>query len=341
MNVDAYRLALSEAGKLKLRASALLAEGGRERAIDAAVLFQAAARAEARSLLALERVPIETRLAAAIEECWCLLEGGDPPSAALAWDRVRAASEQVAPEVASSMRSRLDPIYAARTRAYAKAIQRCKTLTKLRPTGSFVPPTRGQRALLDRELSRLLQDFPGVASFWWARYRLAEVDGDTERAWAALRVAYRLQPQHARFAAMSLLLAARTRPLKVADELLGAVDAAIDGAAPEVALLYAFAQIELARRVPQHRGRRFAKAIRATEAGLAGGPREGLRRHLLAARLLVSELAAGREATVDILYRAGLGDLAASMLLAKRLDLGHLLEQRVQTEIEADERLAA
>lgn len=53
------------------------------------------------------------------------------------------------------------------------------------------------------------------------------------------------------------------------------------------------------------------------------------------------ELAAGREATLDILYRAGLGDLAASMLLTKKPDLGHLLEQRVQIEIEADERLAA
>lgn len=227
MNVDAYRLALSEAGKLKLRASALLAEGGRERMIDAAALFQAAARAEARSLLALERVPVEPRLAATIEECWCLLEGGDPASAALAWDRVRVASEQVPPEVASSMRSRLDPVYAARTRAYAMAIQSCKMLTALRPTGSFVPPTKGQRALLDRELSRLLRDFPGVASFWWAKYRLA------------------------------------------------------------------------------------------------------------------GELAAGREATVDILYRAGLGDLAASTPPARKLDLGQLLEQRVQTEIEADERLVA
>jgi hypothetical protein len=338
MNVDAYRLALSEAGKLKLRASALLAEGGWERVIDAAVLFQAAARAEARSLLALEHVPVETRLAATIEECWCLLEGGDPASAALAWDRVRVASEQVLPEVASSMRSRLDPVYLARTRAYAMAIRRCKMLTALRPTGSFVPPTKGQRARVDRELSRLLQDFPGVASFWWAKYRLAEADGDAERAWAAIRTACRLQPQNARFASISLLLAARTRPLKETDELL---DAAIDGAAPEVALLYAFAQIELARRAPQSRGRRFEKAIRATEVGLAGGPREGLRRHLTAARLLAGEFAAGREATVDILYRAGLGDLAASTPPAKKLDLGHLLEQWVQTEIEADERLAA
>ena len=255
MNIDAYRLALSEAGKLKLRASALLAEGGWERAIDAAVLFQEAARAEARSLLALERVPAETRLAATIEECWCFLEGGDPASAALAWDRVRIASEQVPPEVALSMRSRLDPVYAARTRAYAIAIQRCKTLTSLRPTGSFVPPTKGQRALLDRELGRLLQAFPGVASFWWAKYRLAEADGDTERAWAAIRTACRLQPQNARFASISLLLAARTRPLKETDELLGAVDTAIDGAAPEVALLYAFAQLELARRAPQSRTR--------------------------------------------------------------------------------------
>jgi hypothetical protein len=129
--------------------------------------------------------------------------------------------------------------------------------------------------------------------------------------------------------------------LKETDELLGAVDAAIDGAAPEVALLYAFAQLELARRAPQSRGWRFEKAIRATEAGLVGGPREGLRRHLMAARLLAVELAAGREATVDILYRAGLGDLAASTPPARKLDLGHLLEQRVQTEIEADERLAA
>jgi hypothetical protein len=267
-----------------------------------------------------------------------LLEGGDPASAALAWDRVRVASEQVPPEVASSMRSRLDPVYAARTRAYAMAIQSCKTLTALRPTGSFVPPTKGQRALLDRELSRLLRDFPGVASFWWAKYRLAEADGDVERAWAAIRTACRLQPQNARFSSMSLLLAARTRPLREVDELL---DAAIDGAAPEVALLYAFAQIELARRAPQSRGRRFEKAIRATDAGLAGGPREGLRRHLMAARLLAGELAAGREATVDILYRAGLGDLAASTPPTRKLDLGHLLEQRVQTEIEADERLAA
>jgi hypothetical protein len=77
MIAEARRLALLEAGKLKLAAKARLAEGGEAAPYEAAVLYHAAARAEQRTLLVMEAPSPEARLANAIERCACLIEGFD------------------------------------------------------------------------------------------------------------------------------------------------------------------------------------------------------------------------------------------------------------------------
>ena len=68
---EAQRLALLESSKLKLAGTALLAEGGDDARYEAAVLFHAAARAERRSLLAIEAPPPAARLRSAVEICGC------------------------------------------------------------------------------------------------------------------------------------------------------------------------------------------------------------------------------------------------------------------------------
>src|SRR5207249_4047477 len=109
---EPYRLALSESSKLKLRALALLAEGGDDAAFRAAVLFHAAARAERRALQLLEAPAPETRLRSAIERCGCLIDGLDP-AAIEAWGDVLEASEHLSAGVVAALRSRIDPGFAA------------------------------------------------------------------------------------------------------------------------------------------------------------------------------------------------------------------------------------
>ena len=328
MSNELHRLALANSGKLKLRAKALLAEGDPEQAVEVAVLLHDAARAEARAVASIESPPAETRLAAAIEECWCLLEGGDPVSAALVWGRLDAVADGVAPDVASSMRARLSAFYDARARAYGEQISRCKTLQQMRPTGSLVPATKTMRKALLRELDALLAEFPGLASVWWARYRIKEFDGDFAAAIGALRNARRLQPDNDRFAAQSLLVVAEHAPSEADATLATTLDRFGDTSA-DVCLLYALAQLRLARSDKKLARERCEKAARAAERGFSCVRSPHTRQLLEAARLLTTEMLAGRPPTLAILYRAGLGDLAISENV-QTFDVAVMLAERAQ-----------
>src|SRR5437588_1087106 len=106
MRPDPHSIALSEAARLKFRAKSLLVEGER---FKSAVLFHHAARSEAKALDVLDSPPASTQLASLAEQCWCLLEGFDPPGAATIWGRlltIEAASGQDLRAITAKVRLR-------------------------------------------------------------------------------------------------------------------------------------------------------------------------------------------------------------------------------------------
>ncbi len=307
LSTDSYELDLATSGKLKLRATARLAEGGEEAAFEACVLLHDAARVERRAVDGLLAAPATTRLAASIEECWLLVEGRDPPRAADAWGRVLREKEAVAPDAASAMLERLGPAYEKSARAFKKVVAECASLRHVRGAGALVPATAREREALLGDVHRVLEVFPGSASFWWASYRLRDAGGDANAGWDALQRARRLDPENRRFEAMAIFAAARTLAPRAADDELGRVRGSLDVAGPEVCLMYALAELGLTKRSPD-RGR-VERALDAASAGLVQARTEVVRKNLKAAQLIALSLLAGREPTVDVLYVAGLGQL--------------------------------
>ena len=82
---DLYQATLAQGGKWKLRAKALLAEGGAENGFDASVLLHEAARLQHAAVEALPVCPPVTRLASLAEECWCYTAARNLPRAAETW----------------------------------------------------------------------------------------------------------------------------------------------------------------------------------------------------------------------------------------------------------------
>jgi len=308
---DVYELNLATAGKLKLRATARLAEGGADAVFEACVLLHEAARAERRAVDALPRCPPSTRLAASIEECWCLIEGADPARAGRAWGRVLEDLRHVDRATGEAMLSRIHPRHEESQRAFHKVIASCTHLTRVGASGSLVPPTKDGQLATHRDVQRALAAFPGAVGFWWASYRLLEAMGELQKSWAALQRARLLDPENRRFEAMSLFLAVHALPEMEADEYLGRVRSSFDGAGAEICLMYALAELHLAEKGSRAKERR-TRALDASNAGLTQATTDGLRRNLKATQLLSQDLLAGRKPTLDILYRAGLGESAAA-----------------------------
>lgn len=91
-----YEVNVVSSSRLKLRATAYLAEATDRAIFNACVLFHDAARLERRAVEALTPGPPEARLVSAIEECWCLLDGFNPDAAAEVWSRLLVEAEGVA-----------------------------------------------------------------------------------------------------------------------------------------------------------------------------------------------------------------------------------------------------
>jgi tetratricopeptide (TPR) repeat protein len=310
---DAYEFNLVSSGKRKMRAKGLLAGGSRDEVFEACVLLHEAARIERRAVKSLTSCPAATRLASAVEECWCFVEGRDPLQAAVAWGRVLTEQEAVDRPTAEALRSRLEPMYEASNRAYNQALRASPNVLEMLKTRSLVGGTAAKRARLRRETEAFLKNFPGATSWWWFAYRLAEAADDKGRAWDALLRARRLDPENRRFVAMSLLVAARTRSLEEAEEHLAQVRTSLEREGEEVCIMYALAEMALARKGTQAaRAARWQRALDATHAGLAQVTDRGWRANLKAIQMIIVELLSGREPTLDILYRAGLGEVAAA-----------------------------
>lgn len=79
--------------------------------------------------------------------------------------------------------------------------------------------------------------------------------------------------------------------------------------------MYAHAELTLARKVAaKERKSRWTRARDAADAGIAQATSEGLRMNLKATQLLLQELLADRVPTPEVLYLAGLSELAATAM---------------------------
>jgi hypothetical protein len=310
-NVDIYRVHLMSGSKLKMNALGKLAEGTTKTIFDACVLLHEAARAEERALASLPTTAAVTRLGTAIEVAWCLVEGRDPPGAAAAWSEIVLLREAVDSTTADGMLSRLEPLYARAHDGFAKRLSKCRTLGAARSPQVLVPPSLPEATKALAEVDNILRYYPGASSFWWAKYRILEHLDNFKEAWIALSHARLLEPQRAGFLAMSLLLSVRALSAKEAALYVGSFRSRLEGAGASVCLLYALAAIELARKGDTKA--RWSDARNAANAGLAQATSPTLRSALRATQLLLDALAVGKAPTLDIFYRAGLGDVAASM----------------------------
>jgi hypothetical protein len=112
---------------------------------------------------------------------------------------------------------------------------------------------------------------------------------------------------------MSLLVAAWALPRAEAEKYIAPIRGSFDRLGAEVCLMYAFSEINLARKSPAAERRdRWQRGLDAAQAGLAQVESEGLRKNLKAAQMLLQALLAGRKPTMDILYLAGLSHLAVA-----------------------------
>jgi len=337
---DVYGMNLAASGKLALRAKGRLAEGTPDAIFDACVLLHEAAHLQQLALAALPTCPAVTRLASLVEECWYLVEGRDPPRAGEVWGQLLHARAAVDAPTAAALLTRLAPRYEAAQRAFATAVQASPALVALATTGVPAGPSTTAVRAARRGIAAVLAKFPGATSFWWMRYRLAEGAGDRDDAWKALSRARQLAPYNPRFAAIALLVAVWALPRDDAEMHLAAVRGSLDHAPAEVCLTYAHAEIALAVKAPpKERVRRLERALTAAEAGSARANSEGLYRNLTAVRLLLRELRAGREPTLEILYLAGLGALAAQE--PPTADVADLLATRVRRLAAEPEREVA
>lgn len=332
MTAEHYQLGLGEAGKLKLRATALLAEGGSARTFEATVLLHDAARAEARALLALEHPTPEVRLASAIEQCACFVEGLDPVLAARAWGHVLDAAGRAPDAVAAPMLARLKPRYTRLESAFGSALRKSPLVA--RHSGGLELLRGRERQRYAREVALLLARFPGTPWLWWASCRIEHVQGRPRAAWESIQRACRLEPDNGHHAAVRLWLMPRAVPVKQVDAYLSESYADIHHASPELCLVYALEEMELARHAPSARTPRLERAFEAVLQGRSRAQAEStVGQYLRAAQLVLSEQLKGGEPTIDLLYRAGLGDVLVASSSASRRDPVRFLSQQLSQVI--------
>lgn len=333
MTPDAYDRALTEGGKLKMRAGALLAFGDDESRFQAAVLFHEAVRAERRALMALPMPTPPTLLRFAIERCGSLVDGLDPLEASRAWGEVLVASEGVSAEETRALRTRIDPKYARQERTFGQLLR--KNHLVVQESGLVSTTTSSLKAR--REVATLLKAFPGIADLWFRQHRLFEREGRVLDAWRSLECARQLAPDELAFEAASLWLAPRALSLEEVAARYQSVLATIRRAPAEVCLFYALGEA-LTKPAGESVNARRERAARVRRAAIEGQSRQGtrdrVRRYLHALELLAETLVADGSPTEDSLYRAGLGDLVASAAPTARRDPIMLLAQSVEQTLD-------
>jgi len=308
---EVYELNLASSGKLKLRATALLAEGTAATKLEACVLLHEAARLEKSALSALVGPPAITRLATSVEECFCLVEGRDPPGAANAWGRIIQEKAMVDGATANAMLSRLTPRFDRIQKEFALMVNRCKFLKQFWDSRISVFASTAERTRALAELKDVLTAFPGIPGFWWWAYRLEEASRKWRSAWTDLSNAMRLEPGNQRFKAMSLLLATQALSHEEASEYVSGFRSSLEMAGAEGALMYTFAEIMLER--VDHEKDRWRRAREATLIGMGQARSQGILQNLRATRLILDSLLAGKEPSLDVFYEVGRGEVTAGV----------------------------
>lgn len=310
MIAEPRRLALLEAGKLKLAAKARLAEGGATARYEAAVLYHAAARAEQRTLLIMEAPSPEARLANAIERCACLIEGFDAMGSEIAWADVLVASSAVPERTAAAMRSRIDATMSELVKRYWAVLAKTPAFKAAIEADD---PWRASRSL-DRELDRFLKAFPGDARVWCIRSFHHVQAGDVTAAWEAIQRARELMPEETTFVGMELELVPMHLPPARAEAQLDGIYTQIErgDASMDICTGFVGAAIQLAKK-SRHREKLLRQALDAAIAGgRAADPLSNYRKIFRVFELSLREMLAGRKPTVEILYRCGLGRFATA-----------------------------
>lgn len=226
-----------------MRARDVLAEGDPTRRFEAAVLLHDAARAELRALSELDDPTIETRIAAMIEACGCVLLGLDPLAAVPIWHDVEQLALGLAPEASRATLAPLAPQCRKEQRSLRTLWQKSPTLAR---ADTFLPPLTGHPTRARRELAALLDRFPGSAQLWLGRCVDRDHEGDSAAAWEALTQARQIEPDAPSIEATELWLLPRVFDTPEALLRLDAHRAGLDRAPPELCLGYALAELVLA-----------------------------------------------------------------------------------------------
>jgi hypothetical protein len=313
MSAEARRLALLEASKLKLSAKAHLAEGGKDARFEAAELYHAAARAERRALLATDAPSPEARLASAIEQCACLILGLDPSEVLSdAWPQVLIESDAVEAETASTMRLRINDMWAAFFKKYEAMRRKMPRLDAWENAGYL----RGVARSMDSEIAAYLEEFPGDAMFYALRSVSRFEAGDNDGAWEAIQRARTLRPDFPEFDGWRLRIASECRPISEARTQLSLAYASIERgqASPDVCHGFVFAAMDLVPKIKSVKDRRdlLEQILVATQEALGAGLSPLTRTIFSTVRGIAKEMLAGRKPDREILFRFGLGHLAAA-----------------------------
>jgi hypothetical protein len=213
-----YSALISASGKLKLKATALLAYGDEESRFEAAVLFHDAARIEARALALLPDPSPDVRLANAIERCGCFIEGFDFAAATRTWDEVERLSLAVPPDVASALRARVEPLYQAARRAWDEALSRAPVITAAKFLWDDVP--EADRPHARDELAALLALFPGDLTPYVAAVTAAIHDERLDETARAFQRVSRLWPDRPGMRGFALLFLPIATPATEVEETL-------------------------------------------------------------------------------------------------------------------------
>jgi hypothetical protein len=340
MTLDAYRQIKSGGGKLKLRALALLAEGGADAAFNAATLLREAARLEDRALRLLSTPDAEERLGVAVERCGCFVDARAPTAAAVAWGEVLVAGDALPEDVVRSYRSKLDRVYESLQRAHQRALAGAPILR----AAGFLWPAARDKARAHRELEKLLVAFPGELELWYMRYQASFFDDDDPGAWAALQKARALEPDNAFAIGAELLLIPRVLSAPEAERRLDAAYSALRRVGADIEadtyLCFAVASLSMAERgegARLHHERALEAAERGAETRL---DLTRAKADLRIVRVIARDLLAGRTPTLDAFYRAGRGDLVARASADDRRNPLRILTRSFQRALEPLPRAA-
>jgi len=186
MTIERWQELKKEASVLKLTALRKSALGGDGFGVLVTLHRAAAAELDA----AAEAVNESSARDAQIEACGLLLEARDWPAANKVWSKLTADAQDDLPEALRELYVGESVRFAAAWAAFAATL----------------PDPHSFRSVHLAPVERVLKAFPGVAGFWWAKYRFYERERQWLPAREALDHAIELTPENPRFIAMRMLL---------------------------------------------------------------------------------------------------------------------------------------